>query len=95
MAINAPIQGTGADILKIAMIKIDEYIEKNNLRGDVSLLLQVHDELIYEIKKEKVADIAPQIKNIMQNVIKPSEIFGIPLLSSSSVGPSWGETEGI
>jgi DNA polymerase-1 len=95
MAINAPIQGTGADILKIAMIKIDEYIEKNNLRDSVSLLLQVHDELIYEIKKEKVAEIAPQIRKIMENIIKPADIFGVPLLSSSSVGSSWGTTEAM
>lgn len=95
MAINAPIQGTGADILKIAMIRIDEYIEKNNLRNDVSLLLQVHDELIYEIKKEKSAEIAPQIRKIMENVIKQSDIFGVPLLSSSSIGSSWGTMEGV
>jgi len=95
MAINAPIQGTGADILKIAMLRIDEYLEKNNLRGDVSLLLQVHDELIYEISEKKVKEVAPQIRKIMENVIKPADIFGVPLLSSSSVGPSWGETSGV
>ena len=94
MAINAPIQGTGADILKIAMIKIDEHIQKNNLRDDVSLLLQVHDELVYEIKENKVSEIAPQIRKIMENVIKPEEIFGVPLLSSFSVGKSWGTMEG-
>ena len=95
MAINAPIQGTAADILKIAMKKIDEYLDKNNLRNDVSLLLQVHDELIYEISEKKVAEIAPQIRKIMETVIKPSDIFGIPLLASSSVGPSWGEVQGL
>jgi DNA polymerase-1 len=95
MAINAPIQGTGADILKSAMIKIDDYIKKNNLRDDVSLLLQVHDELIYEISEKKVAEIAPQIRKIMENVIKPTDIFGIPLLSSSSVGPSWGTVQPV
>ena len=92
MAINAPIQGTSADILKIAMKNIDEYIEKNELRNDVSLLLQVHDELIYEISENKIKEIAPQIRKIMESVIKPSEIFGVPLLSSSSVGKSWGTT---
>jgi DNA polymerase I len=95
MAVNAPLQGTAADILKIAMIKIDEYIEKNNLRNDVSLLLQVHDELIYEISEKKAQEIAPQIRKIMENAIKPEDIFGIPLLSSSSVGPSWGTVVGV
>jgi DNA polymerase-1 len=95
MAINAPIQGTGADILKIAMIKIDEYIKKNNLRNDVSLLLQVHDELIYEIKENRASEIAPQIRKIMENVIAPADIFGVPLLSSSSIGQSWGTMEGV
>jgi len=92
MAINAPIQGTAADILKIAIHNIDDYLEKNNLRSDVSLLLQVHDELIYEISENKVKEIAPQIRKIMENVIKPGDIYGVPLLSSSSAGPSWGTT---
>ena len=92
MAINAPIQGTGADILKIAMIRIDDYLAQNHLRDDVSLLLQVHDELIYEINSRLVAEIAPKIRKIMENVISSKDIFGVPLLSSSSVGPSWGET---
>ena len=91
MAINAPIQGTGADILKIAMIRIDDFIVKNDLRDDVSLLLQVHDELIYEITDRLVPEIAPKIRRIMESVISPKDIYGVPLLASSSVGPSWGE----
>ena len=59
----------------------------------MALLLQVHDELIYEIRKEKVAEIAPQIRKIMENIIIPADIFGVPLLTSSSVGPSWGTVE--
>jgi DNA polymerase-1 len=92
MAINAPIQGTAADVLKLAIIHVDEYLKKNNLQKDVSLLLTVHDELIYEITENKVAEIAPQIRKIMESVINPKEIYGVPLLSSASVGKSWGTT---
>lgn len=95
MAINAPIQGTAADILKLAIIKIDEYLKQKDLQKDVSLLLTVHDELIFEISENKIAEIAPQIRKIMENVINPADIFGIPLLSSSSIGPSWGEVKSL
>lgn len=79
MAINMPVQGTAADILKMAMIEIDK---KVNTR----LLLQVHDELLFEIEKDKVEIMAKKIKNIMENIYK----FSIPLKVDVSVGNSWG-----
>ena len=93
MAVNAPIQGTGADMTKLAMIEVDQFLEKNNMKKDVRLLLQVHDELVYEVEESLVESIAPKIKDIMQSVINPKEISGIVCVVESSVGDNWGEME--
>jgi DNA polymerase-1 len=95
MAINAPIQGTQADIVKIAMARIDSYLNDSNLAKEAHLLLQVHDELIYEIKEEKVEEISEEIKKIMESVIPSEEIQGIELLVDTSVGGNWGEMKKI
>jgi DNA polymerase-1 len=90
MAINAPIQGTSADITKIAMVRVAKYIEDNNLSKDVSMILQIHDELIFEIKKEVVDDVVPEILKIMENVIPENETAGVPVIVKAEVGPDWG-----
>lgn len=95
MAINAPIQGTQSDIIKIAMSRIDKYLAENNLTTQAYLLLQVHDELIYEIKSDKVEEISKAIENIMESVIDPKEIYGIELKVDVSVGDNWGEMRKI
>jgi len=95
MAINAPIQGTSADIIKIAMKKIDDFIIKNKLTEKVYLILQIHDELIYEIKEGEVERIIGDIKKIMQNVLTPDEIKGVPIIVNSAVGDNWGEMKGL
>jgi DNA polymerase-1 len=91
MAINAPIQGTSADIVKIAMKRIDEYLVSNNLQNDVSLILQVHDELVYEIREGMTEKIVPEIKKIMESVIDVKDSKGIPLTANANVGKNWGE----
>jgi DNA polymerase-1 len=92
MAVNAPIQGTNADIVKIAMKKIDDYIEANKLRDKVRLLLQIHDELIFEIEDSVLLDVGKEIRRIMEEEVLPSDkISGIKLLSSLSKGKNWGE----
>ncbi|OHA17130.1 MAG: hypothetical protein A3H57_03735 [Candidatus Taylorbacteria bacterium RIFCSPLOWO2_02_FULL_43_11] len=93
MAINAPIQGTEADIIKIAMVRVDEWIGKNDLSDKVYLELQVHDELVYEIKSEMVDKVVPEIKEIMENVLPLSETRGVPIKTDVSVGKNWGEME--
>jgi DNA polymerase-1 len=106
MAINAPIQGTEADIIKLAMIEIDKFLSgkqsleassgrMTNLKNDVRLLLQVHDELVYEIKENLVASFAPEIKKMMENVISPKETNGVVCVAESSVGDNWGEMKEI
>lgn len=91
MAINAPIQGTEADIIKIAMIRVNEYLEKENLKGDARLLLQVHDELVYEIKKEKVKEISLKIKEIMEGALPASKTNGLTFVADVSSGENWGQ----
>ena len=95
MAINAPIQGTGADITKLAMIGIDDFLTSKNLKQDVKLLLQVHDELVYEVKENIVDSVVPEIKKIMENVIDPKKIHGIVCVANASVGNNWVEMEEI
>lgn len=85
MAINAPIQGSASDIIKMAMNKLKE---KNLVQTpDCKLLLQVHDELVFEIKEEKLKDYAKNIKEIMENVYK----LQIPLKVDLRYGINWGE----
>ena len=91
MAINAPIQGTEGDILRIAMIEVQEYIEKNKLEKDVRMLLQVHDELVFEVKKSKCKEVIPKLQEIMQNVFGKHDTKEVPILVDVKVGDNWRE----
>ena len=90
MAINAPIQGTEADIIKLAMIKVNDYLKKENLLDKVSLLLQVHDELVYEIKNDLIAEVAPKIEKIMESVVDIKETKGVVCKAEYKAGDNWG-----
>ncbi|HEY4528567.1 MAG TPA: DNA polymerase [Candidatus Paceibacterota bacterium] len=85
MAINAPIQGSQADLIKIAMRKIGEKFP------DAHLLLQVHDELVYEVREEEVDEMAREFKKIMETVIPEEKLKGVPILAEANVGNNWGE----
>jgi DNA polymerase-1 len=92
MAINAPIQGTEADVIKLAMIKADGYIHENKLEGDVFPLLQVHDELIYEVRDNKnLPKIMADLDKVMESVMDVKDTKGIVLSVHGSVGDNWGE----
>lgn len=93
MAINAPIQGTQSDVIKKAMVEIDEYIKKD--KKDTHLLLQVHDELIYEVSKKEANTIVFEIKKIMESILTPKETGGITFIANASIGPNWGELEEV
>jgi DNA polymerase-1 len=95
MAINAPIQGTEADIIKLAMIQIDNFLAQKNIKSDVRLLLQVHDELVYEVRENIVDSVAPEIRRIMQTIIDPQETSGVVCVANGSVGDNWAEMEKI
>lgn len=86
MAINAPLQGTSADLIKLAMIEIER-----ELPG--ILLLQVHDELVFEIQEGKVKEYAPKIKAIMEGVMPKKESRGVPITVEGKVGKDWGNME--
>ena len=89
-AINAPIQGAGADVIKLAMVHIDELLEHGKEK-DVHLILQVHDELVFEVKESRVAEFAPKLRSIMESVLDGQETHGVPLIAEPKVGPNWGE----
>jgi DNA polymerase-1 len=88
MAINMPIQGTAADVMKMAMIGVDKKIQDTRYKhGDVKLILQVHDELVLEVKKGLEDEVAKMVKEVMENVVK----LRVPIEVSVGVGKRWGE----
>ncbi len=95
MAINAPVQGTAADVMRVAMVAIDEYLTKEKLYGDVRMLLQVHDELVFEIKQSRIAEIVPHLKKIMEDAFPAEDAHGVPLVAEARAGINWGELASI
>jgi DNA polymerase I len=91
MAINAPIQGTQADIIKLAMVQITQMLERENATEDVHLILQVHDELVFEVRTEKLEQFTKEIQTIMEQVLPEEDTKGIPILASAKTGPNWGQ----
>lgn len=91
MAINAPVQGTAADIMRIAMNEVYTYLKKEKLFDDVHMLLQVHDELVFEVKDTQVADLVPQLVSKMEGVLSAKQRLGVPIRVSVSEGKNWGE----
>ena len=89
-SINAPIQGTAADIIKLSMIEIHKNILDNKLNA--KMLLQVHDELIFEIKESYVEESLNAIKNIMETTHTKYKDFTVPLTVEYGVGNTWGES---
>ena len=94
MATNAPIQGTAtADIIKIGMKKADYALKDKKLDSQAKLLLQVHDELIYEVKKDRLEEVIDIVKNSMEDIIPSKFLEGldpVPLRVSVAYGQSWG-----
>jgi len=88
-AVNTPVQGSSADLMKIAMILIDKYLDENNLRDKVQMLLTMHDELVFRIKKTSI-DVIPEIEKVMQldNTIKKIK-WQVPLVVDVELGSSW------
>lgn len=86
-AINSPIQGTAADMIKLAMIKVHAAIKENGFKS--KMILQVHDELVFDVLQEELDDIKPVIINAMQAaMILPNEV---PIIAEAGVGHNWLE----
>jgi len=85
IAVNAPIQGTAADLIKIAMISIEQEFKKKQFKS--RMLLQIHDELIFEIDKKELTETQPIIKDFMENSLKLS----VPLKVNLKTGNNWAE----
>lgn len=91
MAINAPIQGTGADVIKLAMVRVDEYLRRAGRTDTVFLLLQVHDELVYEVEARLSKEVLGEIKRVMESVLSSTETRGVPIVVDAAMGRNWGE----
>ena len=87
IALNTPIQGTAADILKLAMIKIDERFKEDNLK--TKMILQVHDELIFDVPDEELQVVTDIVQEIMENIYKLS----VPLKVEIDYGRDWYEAK--
>ena len=89
-AINAPIQGSASEIMRLAMIRLNSKFSDFN-KKNIKILLQIHDELIFEIETKKVNEISKVIKEIM-NGVESSEYhkFSVPLLIDLNSGENWG-----
>ncbi|MGE6361250.1 DNA polymerase I [Psychrobacter glacincola] len=93
-AINAPLQGSAADLIKLAMIAVDKVLPKAHAK----MLLQVHDELVFEVDADKVDEISQLITEAMQDVLKTTAVekgwnvnFAVPLLVETGAGENWDE----
>lgn len=85
MAINAPVQGTSADIIKVAMINLYREMKKRSFKS--KMLLQIHDELLFEVPQEETEDMKSLVAKIMPEAIK----LGVPLKIDVKIGKNWGE----
>lgn len=93
-AINAPLQGSAADLIKLAMIAVDKVLPKEHAK----MLLQVHDELVFEVDSDKVDSIRQLITDAMQDVLTTTAVakgwnvdFAVPLLVETDIGSNWDE----
>lgn len=85
MAVNAPIQGSAADIIKLAMIGCHDYIKQSGVNAQ--LILQIHDELLFEVADGEVENFSLEAKKIMESVFK----LNVPLLVNCKTGKNWGD----
>lgn len=86
-AINAPIQGTAAEIIKLAMITINKQLSTDNFQ----LIMQIHDELVFEVADDQIGETARIVKDAMENVVK----LKVPILVDLEIGNNWKETTNI
>ena len=88
-AVNAPIQGTSADIIKRAMVRMEPVLADAGL-SQVKMLLQVHDELVFELPEGDVEAATPVIREVMATAAAPAVELSVPLQIDIGTGHSWG-----
>ena len=86
LPINAPLQGSAADIIKKAMLDVDAWIA-DEASDTTKIIMQVHDELILEVKKSESEDVLNKVKEIMEAAVD----LNIPLIVEASIGSNWNE----
>jgi DNA polymerase-1 len=85
VTMNAPIQGTAADMIKLAMIKVDTALREGGFKA--RMLLQVHDELLFEVPENEVTQVTPIIERCMRDAL----VLKVPLLVETGTGKTWLE----
>ncbi len=90
-AINAPIQGSAADIIKHAMVRMPRALARAGLGDRVRMLLQVHDELVFEVAEDALAEAAAVIRRVMEEAPAPRVALSVPLVVDVGVGDDWDE----
>ncbi|HTX86949.1 MAG TPA: DNA polymerase I [Candidatus Nanoarchaeia archaeon] len=88
MAVNTPLQGTNADMIKKAMILVQKLIDEK-YSDSVKMIIQVHDELVFEMREDKMKEAAGRIQDIMRNILK----LKVPVVVDIEIGDNWGEME--
>ena len=88
-AINAPIQGAAADIIKRAMIRVPDALAKHDFQS--KMLLQVHDELLFEAPEGEVDNLIEVMRDVMENAAAPAVNMSVPLVADAGVGDTWNE----
>jgi len=83
MALNTPIQGSSADIIKLAMLEIDRQLKENNLCS--RMILQVHDDLVFEVRADELNQVALLVKKCMENAYQ----LKVPLVATVKIGLNW------
>jgi DNA polymerase-1 len=88
-AINARLQGTAADIIRRAMVRMEAALTKENLSAQ--MLLQVHDELVFELPEDEVAKTLPVVKKVMEQAPMPALDLSVPLAVDARAADNWDE----
>ena len=84
-AINAPMQGTAADLIKMAMVSVQNWLDQKKLKS--LLIMQVHDELVLEVPEQELDEVKEKVRELMQNVAK----LDVPLIVDAGVGDNWDQ----
>lgn len=91
MAINHPIQGTAADIMKMAMIKVRDEIKEKFKNNEVKIILQVHDELVFEVREDTIKQVSKVVKEAMEDIYK----LKVPIIVDVEAGDNWEEMKAL